>query len=738
MDVEESNPDASEENVEEHADSELKRSADKIYQTLFEDYDWKIENSGLVGFKNLGETCYMNSTLQCLVHCPPLLGLFCGKEFAPDKAGKAPLLHDFSTLMRTVWHGKRRVVAPQDIFRDVMKLNPTFQSMQQQDAQELLITVLGNLDDMSQRVLPLPPTKEDLELIAKIEEQERKESEEQTEREQSMESLFEIGDAVVISGLKNGNYNGTRGKVVTGINEKGRYGVKLHKIGKSLSFKAHNLSKDGGKQDDDSEMQGEEDPPPKKKKLSPPPKRKAFRSPITDIFSGAYQNEMTCSECGHVSKVLNSFQDLSLPIPTSDMLKRTVEQRGATPPAKPGFFSSIFQAVGLTNSQTNLDMCLHAFCTSEDLQDSERYHCEKCKRKVDAEKVMSIALLPEILVLHIKRFNYHASFWGGSKNSTLVDFPAELNMQSYLHKDFVDHEQNINSDYELYGLVRHMGSLSGGHYIAYCRRPDDPESWFCFDDSSVTSAPLQKVLQKEAYLLFYCRKNPDPDAIRQQVWNVLEKNLNDCNYKDSDQDVYASSYFFQKLKHYCHIGNLDNHRLMCPHGKILPNDDRRFTENSVRIPLKSWKALEHKFKAPKKGGIPLIKCTDTTDSTKLDCIQCQSQLDYQAVSRFMGEKYKTENNYCIPSSWADRWREFADPNPTPRIKPPGPIDNSTLIDSDGNLLPEKADDFVPVNEHVWKYLINVHGGGPEVLAPRKKREAHRRRANSDEEDEEQA
>ena len=91
-----------------------------------------------------------------------------------------------------MWHGKRRVVAPQDIFRDVMKLNPTFQSMQQQDAQELLITVLGNLDDMSQRVLPLPPTKEDLELLAKIEEQERKESEEQTEREQSMEVTTQV------------------------------------------------------------------------------------------------------------------------------------------------------------------------------------------------------------------------------------------------------------------------------------------------------------------------------------------------------------------------------------------------------------------------------------------------------------------------------------------------------------------------------------------------------------------
>lgn len=247
-------------NVEEkETDSEVKLSAAKIKQILFDDFSWEKENSGLVGFRNLGDTCYMNSTLQCLVHCPPLVGLFCSSEFDVDQPGKAPLVHDFSKLIRTVWQGNRRVLAPQDILRDVMKLNEVFLGYQQQDAQELLLCILGNLDDMTQRVLPLPPTKKDLEILAKIEEQEAKEQE---EKDQEMEDAE---------------------------NQK------------------------------EEEMEGL-DRKQKPKKLSRPPPRKVFRSPITDIFSGCLQNETKCLECGHVSKVLNNFQDLSLPIPGAEMV----------------------------------------------------------------------------------------------------------------------------------------------------------------------------------------------------------------------------------------------------------------------------------------------------------------------------------------------------------------------------------------------------------------------------------
>jgi len=714
---EDQNDSNEDEDVQEAPESEVLQSAKQIKHILLAQNPWDRENSGLVGFQNLGDTCYMNATLQCLVHCPPLIGLFTSAEFEMDPYGKAPLIQSFTKLMREVWYSKRNALAPRDILSDVMKLNEMFQGFQQQDAQELLLTVLGNLDDMMQRVLPLPPTKKDLEIIAKIEEQERKKAEE-------MRTL-QLGETVVIQGLQEQKYNGSTGKIVAVINEKGRYGVKLNVIGKSLLIKAENLCRQ-----EPEESKSSENPEKKKEKLSRPPKRKAFRSPITDIFSGRLQNETKCLECGHVSKVLNPFQDLSVPIPNSDMVEQAVEERKLAPPPRPGLFSSLLTAVGITNSQITLDMCLHSFCTSEELIESERYHCEKCKKKVEAKKMLSIALLPDVLILHIKRFNYHAGFWGGSKKTTLVEFDATLDMRSYLHPDFLDDPQNKVSEYELYGLVRHSGSLGGGHYIAFCRKPDDRERWWCFDDRSVYEVPLSKVLQKEAYLLFYCRRSKDSVSLQRQVWNLMEKNLNSCNFEDSTDDVYISSYFFRKLKHYCNVGPLDNHRLLCPHGHIFPSSDRRWQHNHLRIPLKSWRALEHKYSAPKQGKIPVINCSDDHDNA-FKCIQCQAQQDYHKVAKFMEAKYQTQVKYCIPSQWAQKWREFASPFPSTDVKPPGPIDNTGFLDENGEVPNEDPEGVVHVNEHVWKYLVDVHGGGPPVPRPIRRR-GSRQHADSEE------
>ncbi|KAK2975182.1 hypothetical protein RJ640_022074 [Escallonia rubra] len=66
--------------------------------------------------------------------------------------------------------------------------------------------------------------------------------------------------------------------------------------------------------------------------------------------------------------------------------------------------------------------------------------------------------------------------------------------------------------YRLVGVVEHLGSMRGGHYVAYIRggtksRQGDEEHgdfvWYYASDAYVREASLEEVLRCEAYILFY-------------------------------------------------------------------------------------------------------------------------------------------------------------------------------------------------------------------------------------------
>lgn len=60
------------------------------------------------------------------------------------------------------------------------------------------------------------------------------------------------------------------------------------------------------------------------------------------------------------------------------------------------------------------------------------------------------------------------------------------------------------SVYELYGIVTHSGSMSGGHYVAYvCYWYNGERYWFYFSDSSYRKVKESTALSAEAYILFY-------------------------------------------------------------------------------------------------------------------------------------------------------------------------------------------------------------------------------------------
>jgi len=59
--------------------------------------------------------------------------------------------------------------------------------------------------------------------------------------------------------------------------------------------------------------------------------------------------------------------------------------------------------------------------------------------------------------------------------------------------------------YDLFAVSVHCGGLGGGHDISYCKNPIT-NKWYTFDDSNVSEIKdMNKIITKNAYILFYKR-----------------------------------------------------------------------------------------------------------------------------------------------------------------------------------------------------------------------------------------
>jgi ubiquitin C-terminal hydrolase len=81
----------------------------------------------------------------------------------------------------------------------------------------------------------------------------------------------------------------------------------------------------------------------------------------------------------------------------------------------------------------------------------------------------------------------------------LVRYPEKMD----LNPDLLQSQEDNMSVYELVGVAVHLGTILGGHYVAYVKKEDG--EWYCTNDERVGRVSRAEVLQQDAYLLFYSK-----------------------------------------------------------------------------------------------------------------------------------------------------------------------------------------------------------------------------------------
>ncbi|CAK5085372.1 unnamed protein product [Meloidogyne enterolobii] len=173
--------------------------------------------------------------------------------------------------------------------------------------------------------------------------------------------------------------------------------------------------------------------------------------------------------------------------------------------------------------------CIDAYTTKEQLSEEDSWFCPNCKTHQRAFKKLDLWSLPQILIIHLKRFLY--TRYSREKIDTEIDIPVKgLDIGEKVRDPSQKDEK-----YDLIGISNHSGGLwifltfgsinliiffeglGSGHYTA---RALNNNTWCEFNDSSayaLNTPPGDSIVSKEAYMLVYRRRQTNQQQIKQQI-----------------------------------------------------------------------------------------------------------------------------------------------------------------------------------------------------------------------------
>lgn len=187
----------------------------------------------------------------------------------------------------------------------------------------------------------------------------------------------------------------------------------------------------------------------------------------------------------------NRYNPLIFKMKTFIFVKRTCNNCGDQ--------SCIFEntpVISLDIIDSDINNCFNFMIRPEEVD----YKCQICENTT-ATRITKIWRPGMFLFVHLKRFKMMPN-GRIMKIDIPIDVPFELDLNRYCDESMKT-DTSISYKYTLKGFINHYGGYNGGHYTADCISIADRETWFNYNDSSISKYNGNQINTSNAYILMY-------------------------------------------------------------------------------------------------------------------------------------------------------------------------------------------------------------------------------------------